>query len=802
MKSQRHTLKHATGGFTLLEVLIAVVVLATGLLALTALQGALIRSSADAKARSQVAAFLAGEMDRIRSGMPIQSPKNAVAGGIDDISKAAEAAALGSLKVTTSVTQYVDVGTFTAQIPAISPGDRAYFNRVELAAEWTDATGATRELTLHTDISPLSLSASKVLVDREPPDDLGLRPIVRRESPLTEGMIPIATGGSDGEATAATNPKPRLSSGDSGTYLSDTRFDILTYSSDPFTPEGFARFNKRIETAVVGCTCQNSLNGFPTTGPNAAVNSFLRARAFRPAVWNGAAYGVPAIATSGVTSSPASISQSELCDVCCRDHKDPASESGPRYSPWPSQDPAHYRYNSSGSLVLAGSGEQFVEACRIVRVGGAFRVVPDAKILDTALVATQDSPGATRSGSEHPRIGDNTSATSPRLSSAGTTAYENYVYGAVASLYYSASAVASGGNTTDFPGLQAVALNEPAYVPIKPNADRRWMHGRVVMADFLEIDARAAVVRASSECEPNPTNQRQKAQCVLGNVPLATINVTEIAEWTPRAASAADAIPAPLATEPLGYLNYARSSIRRHNTGLALYAPINPYDVTSTAIDEQLFVQLSATEPSQTPWLRTPSPNPSTARFFGDPLNPMRGYAETSAPHTFVLSWTFPGGNPGSPVTDNDKNNDPSATIAGGGDCTPNAAGNTSNPYGCKSSSLTSIQATLAGFNRIESSQISNPCPNAPNGSKVNRPVCVVYTFDASMTSVDNPAASVTGVTTTNQGTIREQVAFTIPGIVSGGSSRVTTTFTGPTQTNASHTCPDGINPVWAIPCQ
>lgn len=801
MKTYPQSLARAASGFTLLEVLIAVVVLATGLLALTALQGALIRSSADAKARSQVAAYLAGEMDRIRSGVPIQPTQSAVAGGTDEISKAAAAAALGSLDVTTSITQYVDVnGTFIAQNPAINPGGRSYFNRMALAARWTDATGGTRTLTLQTDISPLSLSASKVLVDREPPDDLGLRPIVRRQSPLTEGMIPIATGGADGEATAATNPKPRLSSGDSGAYLSDTRFDILTYSRDQFTPEGFARFNKRIETAVVGCACRNDLNGFPTSGANAAVNSFLRAQAFRPTVWDGRAYLPPVIAASGVTTSPAAVSQSELCDVCCRDHKDPSTESGAKYSPWQGQDPAHYRYNTSGSLVLAGAGEQYVEACRVVRVGGSFRVAPDARILDAALVATQDAPPVARTGSTHPNIGDNTSATSPRLSQPGTTAYEKYVYGAVASLYFSGINVAASGNSTDFPGLQGDGLNEPQYVPIKPSADRRWMHGRVIMADYLESDARDVVVRASSECDPPPGTDKLKAQCVLGHVPLATINVTEIAEWTPRAANSTDSIPAALSAEPLGYLNFARSSIRRFNTGLALYAPINPNDGADPALDEQLFIQLAATEPSQSPWLHTPSPNPSTARFFGDPLNPMRGYAETSAPHVFVLSWNFPTGNPGSPVTDNDKNNDPSATVAGGGACTQNPAGNTSNPYGCKSSSLTSFQMTLAGYNRIIFEQIRNPCPNASSSSKVDRPVCVVYGFSGA--SVDNPSAAATGVSTSNTGTIREQTTFTIPAIVSGGSSRVTTSFTGPTQTSASHTCPDGINPVWTIPCE
>lgn len=803
MKTHRQSSIRAGDGFTLLEVLIAVVVLATGLLALTALQGALIRASADAKARSQVAAYLAGEMDRIRAGaIPVDKDTSTAAAG-DPILLAAQAAALGGLSQDVTVTQYVNVGgVFTPQATPINPGTNAYFNRVELTATWSDASGGTnaRTLSISTDISPLSLSASKVLVDRSPPDDLGLRPIVRRESPLTEGMIPIATGGEDGEATAATNPKPLLSSGDTGTYVSDTRFDILTYSRDQFTPEGFARFNKRIETAIVGCKCRNDASGFASTGPDAAIDTFLSTYAFRPAYWDGRAYRVPEIAGSGVTSSPSNVAQSELCDVCCRDHKDPNSETGPKYSPWEGQDPAHYRYNTTGSLVLVADGEEYIEACRIVRVNGSFRVTPDARILDTALVATQVAPPGPREGSAHPRIADNTSATSSRLSASGTGAYEDYVYGAVSSLYYDTGSVAATGNTIDFPSLQAGALDEPAYVPIKPSADRRWMHARVIMADYLESDARDTLVRVSADCDPAPVDAEDRAQCVLGNVPLATINITEIAHWSPRAATTDDAIPTYLAAEPLGYLNFARSSLRRYNSGLALYDPINPSDAADPAIDEQLFIQLAATEPAQSPWLQTPSPNPSTARFFGDPLNPMRGYAETSAPHQFSLSWSFPGGNPGSPVTDSDKNNDPSATVAGAPDCTPNDAGNTSNPYACTTSSLTSFQITLAGYNRIITERVANPCPGAPNNSRVDRPVCVVYAFSGA--SVDNPSAAIGTFNQTEPGTIRERVSFTVPSIVSGNSSRVGVSFLGPTSTSATLATCSGINPTWTIPCE
>jgi len=59
-----------TRGFSLIEVMVAVVVLATGLLAMAALQGALARNSADAKARTAVMAALASRMSEIRQQPP------------------------------------------------------------------------------------------------------------------------------------------------------------------------------------------------------------------------------------------------------------------------------------------------------------------------------------------------------------------------------------------------------------------------------------------------------------------------------------------------------------------------------------------------------------------------------------------------------------------------------------------------------------------------------------------------------------------------------------------------------------
>jgi prepilin-type N-terminal cleavage/methylation domain-containing protein len=719
VKTYPQSLTRSARGFTLLEVLIAVVVLATGLLALTALQGALIRSSADAKARSQVAAYLAGEMDRIRSGAAIEPKDSSTASADDPIVLAASAAALGSLTQSVRVEQYVNIGgTFTKQDPPINPGDRAYFNRVELTATWTDAVGSARNLSLHTDISPLSLSASKVLVDREPPDDLGLRPIVRRQSPLSEGMIPIAV--SDSEDTAATNPRPELVGKRQDTYVADTRFEVLSYSpGDNLGNDGFVRFNKRIETAYVGCSCQMGTGGFPTGGNNPPINALLKAKAFRPSYWNGTTYVVPEAAAEVKRSPTPGATQSELCDVCCRDHRDPGTVT-PKFNPWIA---AHDHYNQEGVLVDETGSGTFIEACRVIRVGGAWRVTPDPRVEDLALLATNHYP-ATKGSTVMPE--NNNRAIQPLISPyvskvSGAGSYVEYIYDFLSRRYYSKQSV-------DRLALQqSLGLNVPDYIPIgitdgddldgdgnTSETDVRWMHSRSLLVDELHPDAVKRIDQAISDCA-DPSTALGRAQCVLPYLPVSTVNVTEIANWrgarTSQTGIDSSGFPGGV------IVNYGRSSLNRYASAIARIGAINPLDGLDPLLDEQTFALIPGITKADL-WLKVASP---AGTAFGDATKPVRGFATVLGNINFNVVLQGISG-----TSEAQLSTRPGVEVGldGTNKCTP-ARANNSNPYACTAGSDIDVVLALGDYNRLASSNKNTKVCNDTNNRKQG--VCLTY---------------------------------------------------------------------------
>src|SRR5690606_27575632 len=210
-----------------------------------------------------------------------------------------------------------------------------------------------------------------------------------------------------------------------------------------------------------------------------------------PAYWNGERYAVfqssngaqPAGATAN-TGPASGVVQDELCTDCCRDHHDPVTvesddpsscstydnceEDIVRYDPFRTDGHQHYMLQGD-TLVPAGSGDNYLEACRMIRVDGFWRVAADLGIEHFGLIATLNSG----------RLAEPTSA--------AVDGYEEFVIDYLGAKY--------GEGGTEQPAetvFDGKGLNDPATIAIgRPTPiDTRFLHARGLYVDYLERKAR------------------------------------------------------------------------------------------------------------------------------------------------------------------------------------------------------------------------------------------------------------------------------------------------------------------------
>lgn len=581
-------------GFSLLEVLIAVVVLSTGFLAIAALQGSLTRASADAKVRSQVAALLQARMDEIRAigyfGAADATDSCADNAGATDGSDFVPAS-FCTQNALSELTLVQEVETWTSAVGANSfavgpPADvnDPQFKRVTIRAQWRDATGATRRLAMNSDLSELSLKDSLV----EPPDDTSLdtlNPLVRQDNPATAGVIPIALG--DGSSSAASNPTPELVGQNNNQEIVATKFNVLTYAP---SGNGF-QIQRRFENQVVKCDCT-----YGAGGNN--LPEIWRTPQW-PAVWSGERYDVyqpetamtaPGARIPGPAGPTAGITQSPLCQECCRDHHDNATDT-PRFDP--ERDFGTYQYgkyqlDNSGQLVQQSNqiNGDYLAACRVIRVDGFWRTASDMYQRHFGLLETTPVAGV--------------EAKSGLVTTAATTAYEVFVKDYL-DAYDGSQSTAPDNADTLFDAEPALNQPEDVDIAVPSNTDYRYLHGRGLFVDYLESDARALLEGKAEDC-PNGT---PVADCILPYLPFTSINLTEIADWASSNQSVilvnSGNLLASNPTEPSGGRTIGRAdgvadntaTLRVSNSGVAVSGNIldgiDPQDDTSIRSDAQAF---------------------------------------------------------------------------------------------------------------------------------------------------------------------------------------------------------------------
>jgi Tfp pilus assembly protein PilV len=375
------------GGFSLLELVIGLFIFAVGMLALASLQGQLVRSQADAAVRS-VATNIAEEQVELFHGFGLidNDPANSIP-AYEDIVDQSFTVTRGNVDFLVDIQvedYYYDITT--DRFSTSNPEDLLVsdFKDATINVSWGETPGfrvSDSQNISATDIGTGAIELTSVIysVTTQGASRSSTQKKLEARLPdiaYTPGANPDIVSLQLGETKfkESTSPVPRVYRTDEKV---ETRFDVITYSQSG----SGALFLRREEFIGVSCDCR--LEALPATAEEGGR---------LPTTWAADEYDKGELAIKPVGSSTSS-QQSIYCNECCRDHHDGASTSGDvaasLYDPFRSAsdyhtsgtfqgDHKHYGRNNAGELVLAEAvGDQYVEACRMIRVDGFMRVGQD-----------------------------------------------------------------------------------------------------------------------------------------------------------------------------------------------------------------------------------------------------------------------------------------------------------------------------------------------------------------------------------------------------------------------------------------
>ncbi len=405
-----------SSGFSLIEAMVAIIILSVGLLALATLQVRLMRSSADGKMQSAALAMAKAEIERQRTFRDAASWRN----DIVDAPAATVNVSIGGQAFAFTRSMVVDrfqwnpaaaTPRFVPVADAVALNGQPDFKRVVVAVTWTNESAETRRVTLSDVLGSIMPADSASLIAS--PNGSRSNPLVRIFAPSAEGIIPIAIG--SGMASASSNPKPVQFDDAGGATL--TRFNVQNYLSDGGNP----LLQRRLEFAYASCKCTLETTTSTTDIP-----------AYEPTVWTGERYTAPRpIVGRAVSRAISQVNDQQdvnrfddLCTSCCRDHQDdsgsvterPTGDIDPALQPRYKVDPfrptdvdldgsneyvngKHKHYvNASPTLFVnpplteARARDEYFETCRLVRVDGINRVSVDSRLEN--LVSLNLSPAS------------------------------------------------------------------------------------------------------------------------------------------------------------------------------------------------------------------------------------------------------------------------------------------------------------------------------------------------------------------------------------------------------------------------
>jgi type II secretory pathway pseudopilin PulG len=535
MNTLRHS-KIRSGGFTLLDVVLAIAIFAFGMLALIQLQGGLARSHSDANYRT-VAASLAEELIEQFKGFsqPFATDNGRVdyAEILSSDGPVSYAYAGTDYSVETTVTDYYhvpdpddpDATPFSTEKPVgVVLSD---FKLVELRVTWSPVGQlvdlGSNELLVR-EIIPSTPSLIGANVVAEDDGEPGSPPVN-----FTPGERPDIVSLSLGEGTdrfkESTKPQPDV---DRGAF--QTWFDVVTYSQGDLG----TTFLRREEFLAVACECE--------------LFSSNEGGGLRPTLWGGYEYTEGEFVNKYYGERATGTPDDLYCDICCRDHHDGGSTDPEHvYDPFGgggSGDHPHYGRDNQGNIIPTpvepnrGKNSEYVEACRLVRKDGFMRV-------------THDAFQQTLNGfpEEYLSFTENVDA------------YSRYVTSATEAYYAEGQADFAQPDEASY----VIPASTPATATDLPTAylaDSQQLRSRAVYADYLTQEARdnlnACFDKAGTPTPDNLGCNIPNASSPLEVYPFFDLQMTWLARWNEK----------PLG-DPVDVTNEAIETGNTHSRGLA-----------------------------------------------------------------------------------------------------------------------------------------------------------------------------------------------------------------------------------------
>ncbi|RUO49377.1 prepilin-type N-terminal cleavage/methylation domain-containing protein [Pseudidiomarina donghaiensis] len=353
------TSKNYVRGFTFVEVLVALVIIAVGVAGLVSLQSHFLKSSVRASDRATALSLAQAHIEDMRFQM-----YEDLASGSNTESVSGKTFALDW-----SVSpQYFNSGWVTtgdANLPNPLPAEPDA-KAVAVTVTWTARGGETETVSTEAWLSRFEMRDGGLATTAPPPRN---EPKVTYTPGAAPEVVAIKLT-DDSNATVyqvkeTTRPTPRIQSKGDKRMVT---FDTVTYDQ--------ATQTQRVEDFVtVDCLCKFD-----------GVQADVGVTPQRLTLVDGQLALDPDGGTqvTKMVGVPADSNQLELCDKCCRDHHDNfdmvAEGNVYRHESFgarmPSGDHRHFRW-SNGFLVQAGLGENYLESCRMRRVDGWYEVYSD-----------------------------------------------------------------------------------------------------------------------------------------------------------------------------------------------------------------------------------------------------------------------------------------------------------------------------------------------------------------------------------------------------------------------------------------